>query len=139
MAVERTLIIFKPDCIEQDRVGEVLGRFEEAGLEIRGCKMMALSEELLHEHYAHLIHLPVFSKITEFMSSMPVVIMVLKGEDAVGRVRELLGPTDSKEAPAGSIRGDLGSDKTRNIAHASDSVANAEKEIDRFFSTGEIY
>ena len=139
MAVERTLIIFKPDCIEQDRVGEVLGRFEEAGLEIRACKMMALSEELLHEHYAHLIHLPVFPEITAFMSSRPVVIMILKGEDAVGRVRELLGPTDSNEAPGGTIRGDLGADKTRNIAHASDSVANAEKEIDRFFSAEEIY
>ncbi len=132
--MEKTLIIFKPDCIEQNRVGEVLSRFEEEGFAIRDCKVISLTEELLNEHYAHISHLPFFSEITGFMSSRPVIIMVLEGDNAVERIRELLGPTDSAAAPKGSIRGDFGTDKMRNIAHASDSPENARVEIERFFS-----
>ena len=133
--MEKTLIIFKPDCIEQKRVGDVLSRFEGDGFTIRDCKVMLLTEEQLSEHYSHISHLPFFSDITGFMSSGPVIVMVLERENAVQRVRELLGPTDSTVAPKGSIRGDFGTDKMRNIAHASDSPENAKVEIERFFGT----
>lgn len=137
--MEKTLIILKPDCLEQKKMGEVIERFEAADFEIHACKMIALSDDLLREHYKHLAHLPFFPEITEFMSSRPVLVMVLQGERAVDRVRELLGPTDSTIAPKGTIRGDMGSDKMRNIAHASDSLENAEKEIQRFFSPEELF
>tara|TARA_Y100000588_G_scaffold394936_2_gene518481 strand:+ start:3644 stop:4057 length:414 start_codon:yes stop_codon:yes gene_type:complete len=131
--MEKTLIIFKPDCVEQKRVGHVLSRFEENGFTILDCKVMLLTEELLSDHYSHIRHLPFFPEITGFMSSKPVIVMVLEGKNVVQRVRELLGPTDSTVAPKGSIRGDFGTDRMRNIAHASDSWENAKIEIKRFF------
>ena len=139
MQVEDTLIICKPDCMADRRIGEVLRRFEGAGLEVRAGKMMTLSNDLLDQHYAHVGHLPVFESIKEFMSSRAVLVAVLRGVNAVARVRRLLGPTDSAAAPPGTIRGDFGTDKTRNVVHASDSVENARIEIDRFFSPEEIF
>jgi nucleoside-diphosphate kinase len=87
----------------------------------------------LKEHYAHIAHLPFFPEIIDFMSSCPVIAMIVEGNSAVARVRNLLGPTDSQQALPGTIRGDFGSDKMRNIAHASDSKETAETEIKRFF------
>ena len=139
MQEEDTLIICKPDCMVERRVGEILRRFEGAGLEVRACKMMTLSNALLDEHYAHVSHLSVFESIKEFMSSRAVLVAVLRGVNAVERVRRLLGPTDSAVAPPGTIRGDYGTDKTRNVVHASDSVENARIEIDRFFAPEEIF
>jgi nucleoside-diphosphate kinase len=119
-------------------VGAVINRFEQAGFEIVACKMMPLTSELLSEHYAHITHLPFFPEIEAFMSSRPVIAMVLKGEGVIARVRNLLGPTNSALAPAGTIRGDWGQDKTRNLVHASDSPEAAEIEIKRFFKDGEV-
>ncbi len=132
--MEKTLIIFKPDCMEKRCVGEVIRRFESEGFGICDSKMMTLPRDLLREHYAHLIHLPFFGGILDFMSLRPVVLMVFEGENIVERVRELLGPTDSTAAPKGTVRGDLGTDKMRNVVHASDSPENAAAEIERFFS-----
>ena len=136
--MERTLILCKPDCMEKNLAGEVLARFERSGLELVAAKTMRLTPALLAEHYSHLKDRPFFPDIVAFMSSRPVLALILKGENAVSQVRELLGPTDSKKAPQGSIRGDLGTDNMRNIAHASDSVENAEIEVRRFFRLDEV-
>ena len=139
MKIETTLIILKPDCIEKGLQGEVIRRFNEQKFEIVACKMMRLTEPLLREHYAHLVSLPFFPEILSFMQSKPVIVLALRGENAIARVRELLGPTDSSIAPKGTIRGDFGTDKMRNIAHASDSEDNAQKELGRFFKTEELF
>lgn len=136
--MERTLILCKPDCMEKNLAGEVLRRFEAAGLQLVAAKSMRLTPALLAEHYAHLADKPFFPEIVTFMSSQPVLALILKADGAVARVRDLLGPTDSRKAPKGSIRGDLGTDNMRNIAHASDSVENAELEVKRFFKADEI-
>jgi len=93
-----------------------------------------LDDALLNEHYAHVAHLPFFPEIAAFMSSRPVMAMIWEGENVVQGVRDLLGPTDSTTAPKGTIRGDLGTDRMRNVVHASDSPENAQIEIERFFS-----
>jgi nucleoside-diphosphate kinase len=136
--MERTLIIFKPDCMEQRHVGNVIGRFEQVGFTIVGCKLMRLAPAILREHYAHVADRPFYPMLEAFMSSRPVIVMALEGEDVVQRVRDLLGPTDSRKAAKGTIRGDFGTDVTVNVAHASDSEANARIELARFFQPGEL-
>lgn len=137
--MQKTVILLKPDCVEKNLAGEVIGRFEKAGLKIRGCKMMNLSDAILKDHYSHLADKPFFPEIVKFMQSTPVIAIALEGQGAIAQVRELLGPTDSKAAPKGSIRGDLGTDKMRNIAHASDSEEAAAAELKRFFATNEVF
>ena len=134
--MEKTLIILKPDCMQKKLAGAVIERFECAGFGIVACKMMHLSESLLKAHYAHLAEKPFFPEIVKFMQSHNVIVLVLSGESAIQRVRDLLGPTDSKLAPKGTIRGDMGTDKQQNIAHASDSKEAATAEIKRFFPEG---
>ena len=136
--MERTLILCKPDCIDKNLIGTVLARFEAAGLRISSAKTLRLTPELLAEHYSHIKDRPFFPEIVEFMRSRPVLAVILNGPNAVAEVRQLLGPTDSRKAPKGTLRGDLGTDSMRNIAHASDSVENAEIEVRRFFRTEEI-
>ena len=136
--MERTLILCKPDCMAKNLAGEVLARFEKAGLQLVAAKSMRLTPALLAEHYSHLADKPFFPEIVTFMSSRPVLALILKADNAVVKVRDLLGPTDSRKAAPGTIRGDLGTDNMRNIAHASDSVANAELEVKRFFKADEI-
>jgi len=137
--MERTLILCKPDCVEKNLVGEVLGRFERAGLRLIALKTLRLAPAVLAEHYAHIKDRPFYPEIETFMMSRPVVGAILEGDGAVARVRDLLGPTNSRKAAKGTIRGDLGTDNMRNIAHASDSVENAELEVKRFFQSGEIF
>jgi len=137
--MERTLIIFKPDCMKQGYVGQVLARFESAGFKIVGCKMTRLTSALLREHYAHVADKPFYPEIESFMSSEPVIVMTLEGDEIVGQVRALLGPTDSTKAEKGTIRGDFGKDMMVNVVHASDSPENARIEIDRFFGKNEVY
>jgi len=130
---EITLIIVKPDAVAEGLTGEVLRRLEKEGLTILNCRMLRLDAALLKEHYAHLAQLPFFPEIEKFMSSGPVVAVALQGSNAIERVRELLGPTDSTKAPKGTIRGDLGKDKMHNVLHASDTQENAKAELIRFF------
>jgi nucleoside-diphosphate kinase len=137
--MEKTFIIFKPDCMEKHIVGTVLSRFEAAGFDIVGCKMARLAPAKLREHYAHVASKPFYPEIESFMGSRPVIMMALQGENIVQRVRDLLGPTDSKKAARGTIRGDLGTDMMKNIVHASDSVENANAELARFFSPDELF
>jgi len=137
--MERTLILCKPDCVEKNLVGEVLARFERSGLQLTALKSLRLGAPVLAEHYAHIKDRPFYPEIEVFMMSRPVVAAILQGDNAVARVRDLLGPTDSRKAAKGTIRGDLGADNMRNIAHASDSVENAELEVKRFFRPEEIF
>ncbi len=137
--MERTLILCKPDCMETNQAGEVIRRLQEAGLRLSAAKMLKLSEAILAEHYAHIKDRPFFPEIVTFMQSQPVLGLIFEGENAVTRVRDLLGPTDSKKAPSGTIRGDLGTDNMRNMVHASDSVENAELEVQRFFKPDELF
>lgn len=137
--MQNTLIIFKPDCMEKHLVGTVLARFEAAGFTVVGCKMLQLTPELLRDHYAHVVNQPFYPRLESFMGSRPVIVMALRGKSIIQRVRDLLGPTDSRKAPKGTIRGDFGTDVTVNIVHASDSVANAHTELARFFKPEELF
>jgi nucleoside-diphosphate kinase len=137
--MQKSLIIFKPDCMEKRNVGSVLSRFEKAGFTVIGCKMTRLKPTVLREHYAHVAHLPFYPEIEAFMSSRSVIVLALQGENVVQEVRDLLGPTDSRKAPKGTIRGDFGTDMMTNVVHASDSVENGIAEIARFFSSDEIF
>jgi len=137
--MQKTLIIFKPDCMEQRHVGNVLNRFETAGFTIVGCKMLRLTPALLREHYAHVADKPFYPEIERFMSSRPVIVMALKGDAIVQKVRDLLGPTDSRKAAKGTIRGDFGTEMMKNVVHASDSDENGRIEINRFFKADEIF
>ena len=137
--MERTFVMLKPDAIKKDVSGEVISRLEKAGLEIVGMKMIKLDEKICREHYAHHVDKPFFKGLVEFMCSTPVICMVLEGENAVEVVRILAGPTDSKKAPKGTIRGDFGTDVQANIIHASDSQETAEGEIKRFFKKSELF
>ncbi|MEX0332518.1 MAG: nucleoside-diphosphate kinase [Puniceicoccaceae bacterium] len=137
--MEKTLIILKPDAFEKRKVGATIARFEDAGLSIVATKMIELSSALLKEHYAHIADKPFFPEIEGFMSSMPVIVMVLEGNSAIERVRNLVGPTNSLAAPAGTIRGDWGTNMMLNIVHASDGPETAEMEIKRFFAEGEVF
>ena len=136
--MEETLVLLKPDCLEGRKCGEVLKRFEEAGFDVFGVKMMRLSDEILREHYSHLADKPFFPEIQGFMQSSPVVAIAMRGENAITRVRDMVGPTDSTIADKGTIRGDFGQDKMRNVVHASDSVENGQAELKRFFAEGEL-
>lgn len=131
--MEETLIILKPDCMQNRIAGKVITRFEDAGFEIVASKVIQLDGQILREHYSHVANETFFPRIEEFMSSCPVMPMILRGEDVIAKVRELLGPTNSDEAPKGTIRGDLGTDMMRNVVHASDSPASAAAEKKRFF------
>lgn len=125
--------------MEKRLVGTVLQRFEAAGFDVIGCKMMRLSSALLREHYAHVASKPFYPEIEQFMSSRPVIAIALRGENIVAKVRDLLGPTDSRKAPKGTIRGDFGTEMMKNVVHASDSVENGQIEIARFFKKEEIF
>lgn len=137
--MEKTFIILKPDCMEKGLAGEVLNRFEKEGFAIVATKMSQLDSGILKEHYAHVADKPFFPDIEAFMSSRPVILVAFEGENAIQRVRDLLGPTDSTKAPAGTIRGDFGTDMMRNMVHASDGPDTAAAELKRFFKDEEIY
>ena len=135
---ETTLILLKPDCVTKSLAGETIKRFEAANLQIVGCKMQQLASETLREHYAHIADKPFYPEVEGFMQSSPVIAVALRGDNAIAHVRELVGPTNSAEAPKGTIRGDLGEDMMRNIVHASDSPGAAQAELKRFFAPGEV-
>jgi nucleoside-diphosphate kinase len=139
MADETSLLLLKPDCIAKNLSGEVLQRLLSQGFRIRGIKMIQLTDELLKDHYAHIADKPFFPSVADFMKSKPVIALALAGDNVIAKVRDLLGPTDSKAAPKGTIRGDYGEDKMTNICHASDSPEAAAIELKRFFKDGEVF
>ncbi len=137
--MEQTFIILKPSTISRGLVGDVITRFQRKGLIISGIKMMQLNETILREHYAHLVDRPFFPTLVKSMMATPVIVMVLKGKDAVSVVRAMVGATNCRNAAPGTIRGDFGMSGQENIVHASDSPENALIEIARFFKPEEIF
>ena len=137
--MQKTLILLKPDAVSGRFCGKVITRFEDAGFTIRGCKMIRLNPEVLRDHYAHVADKPFYPEIEKFMSSVPVIAMVIEGDGVVNKVRDMLGVTDSRKAAPGTIRAELGKDVMVNVAHASDSDETAEKEVRRFFKKEELF
>ncbi len=137
--IERTLSIIKPDGVIQKVIGEVIKRFEQNNLKIIGMKMIYMDKKIAKGFYVVHKERSFYDSLTTFMSSGPVVVMVLEGENAIERVRNIMGPTDSSQAPKGSIRGDYGSSIEKNIVHGSDSVESANFEIPYFFSSSELF
>jgi len=137
--MEKTLIIIKPGTLQRGLTGEIIQRFEKKGLQICGMKMIQLTDEILHEHYAHLAQKPFFKRIKDSMMDTPVIVCCLKGLDAVRIVRAMAGVTNGRDAAPGTIRGDYSVSVQENIIHASDSVETAAIELKRFFKEEEIF
>jgi nucleoside-diphosphate kinase len=139
MALERTLSIIKPDAVKKNVIGQILTRFEKAGLRIVAARMKHLSRAEAEGFYAVHRQRPFFRDLVEFMISGPVLIQVLEGENAIVRNRELMGATDPRKAEKGTIRADFAQSIDANAVHGSDSVENARTEVAYFFPTGEVY
>jgi len=135
---ERTLVLIKPDGVDRGLVGEITGRFERAGLKILALKMMLVPRELAEKHYSVHRGKPFYEALVEFISSGPVVALVLEGENAIARVRRLMGATDPTQAAPGTIRRDLATSVTHNLVHGSDSPETARQEIANFFGEAEL-
>jgi nucleoside-diphosphate kinase len=136
--IERTLSIVKPDAVHKHAIGEILRRFEAAGLRIVAGKLLRLSPGTAARFYVVHKDRPFYRSLIDFMSSGPVFVSVLEGENAIAKNREIMGPTDSTKAPKGTIRGDLGTDVEKNACHGSDAADTARWEISFFFSQAEI-
>ncbi len=131
--MERSYIMLKPDAVRRNLVGEIIGRIEKKGYKIVNMKMFTMSEQIIREHYAHIVDRPFFPEVLTYMTSGPVVGMVVEGENVVKGMRSFMGPTKYLDAPSGTIRGDYSCNDRENLIHGSDSVENAEIEIKRFF------
>ncbi len=138
MAVERTLSIVKPDAVGKNVIGKIYSRFEDAGLRIVASKMLRLSDDVAGGFYAEHRERPFYPALVEFMTSGPVVVQVLEGEDAIAKNRDLMGATNPQEADAGTIRADFAQSIDANAVHGSDSPASAAREIAYFFAASEI-
>jgi nucleoside-diphosphate kinase len=138
MAIERTLSIIKPDAVAKNVIGKIYERFENAGLKIVAAKMLHLSDEKAGGFYAEHKERPFFKDLVSFMTSGPVMVQVLEGDDAVIKNRDLMGATNPQEAAAGTIRADFAESIDANAVHGSDSVSSAEREVAYFFNEDEI-
>ena len=138
MAVERTLSIIKPDAVAKNVVGQILTRFEAAGLQVVALKMQQLSQEQAEGFYAEHSERPFFKDLVAFMTSGPVTVQVLEGEDAIAINRQLMGATNPQEADAGTIRADFATSIDANAVHGSDSATSAAREVAYFFGDDEI-
>jgi len=139
MSVQRTLVLCKPDAVQRGLVGRIISRFEDKGFKVAGLKMMQVDEALARTHYHEHVEKAFFSELLSFITSSPIVAMVIEGENAVEVVRVLMGVTNPQMAMPGTIRGDFGLNLTKNIVHGSDSAASAEREIALFFSPDELH
>lgn len=138
MAVERTLSIVKPDAVGKNLIGKIYSRFEDAGLRIVAARMLRLSREQAEQFYAVHKQRPFYGDLVSFMTSGPVMVQVLEGEDAIARNREVMGATDPKKAEPGTIRADFADNVEENAVHGSDAPETAATEIAFFFSDSEI-
>jgi nucleoside-diphosphate kinase len=139
MALEQTLILLKPDALQRGLIGKVVARLEERGLQLSGLKMLNLDAKKCEEHYAHLVGKPFYPGLVSFMTSAPIVALVVSGPEAVKVVRDMCGPTNARNAAPGTIRGDYSLSTQYNIIHASDSLETAHKEVARFFRAEELF
>ena len=128
----------KPDAVQRRLMGKILSRFEQKGLKIVACKLIHIDEDLAKTHYGEHADKPFFPGLVEYITSSPSLAMVIEGEEAITTIRKIVGATDPLEADLGTIRGDFAMDTGRNIIHASDSPASAEREIGLFFNEDEI-
>lgn len=137
--MEYTLALLKPDAVQRDLLGRIIGRLEEKGLQIVGLKMFSFTPSLLAKHYEHISAEPFFPELAAYMTSGPSIALCLRGTDSIQTLRSLVGVTKAREAAPGTIRGDLAMSVQRNLVHASDSVDSAKSEIERFFDPSELY
>ena len=134
MAIERTLLLIKPDAMQRGLAGEIIARMEKRGLKIVGIRLMKVSKQLAKKHYAEHEGKPFFPGLVDYITSSPIIAGVLEGPGAIAAMRQTMGKTNPLEAETGSIRGDFGLEKGRNLTHGSDSPASAKREIALFFS-----
>jgi nucleoside-diphosphate kinase len=138
VAVERTLILIKPDAVERRLAGEILGRIERRGFEVRAAKLVRVSRDLGERHYAEHREKPFFGELVDFITSAPTWALVVEGEGAVATLRKTIGATNPADADPGSIRGDLATAMPDNLVHGSDSAESAEREIALWFSDDDL-
>lgn len=136
--MERTVVLIKPDAVKKGVIGEIITRLEKEGFVLVAAKFLRMPDDLLDDWYAHHKDKPFFPELKAFMTSTPVMAMLWEGKEAVERIRQLCGPTDSRKAPKGTIRGDFGVDFQRNAIHASEDDHAANKEMDLIFLPHEI-
>lgn len=139
MAIERTFSIVKPDAVKRDLIGTIYSRFESAGLKVVASKMIHMSQAQAEGFYAEHSERPFFGDLVKFMTSGPVMVQVLEGENAIAKNREVMGATNPANAAAGTIRHDLAESMEANSAHGSDSEASAAREVAYFFNDDEIF
>jgi len=137
--LERTVVLVKPDGMEKHIVGQVIDRFERAGLKLVGLKLVRLTQPILDQWYSHHKDKPFFPDLCKQMMATPVAAMVLEGDSAIQKVFDICGPTDPADAKPGTIRRDFGESKPKNVVHRSDGVEAAEKEIKLLFSSKELF
>ena len=138
MATQRSLILIKPDAIQRRLAGTLIGRLEDKGLKLLGVKMLRVTPELSRKHYAEHVDKPFYPLLETFITSGPVIAVVAEGPEAVSVVRAMMGPTNGRDAPPGTIRGDFGLSRQMNLMHGSDSPEAAEREIGIYFSPEEL-
>ncbi|MCA9272410.1 MAG: nucleoside-diphosphate kinase [Phycisphaerales bacterium] len=136
--METTLIIFKPDAVQRGLMGRIMSRFEEKGLQIVGCKLMQISQDLAATHYEAHKDRPFYKSLVGFMTSSPVLVLAIRGNNAIAVCRKMMGATFGSNAEAGTIRGDFGVSNSFNLIHGSDSPEAAERELKLFFKDGEV-
>jgi len=137
--MERSLVLIKPDAMQRGLAGEIISRLEKKGLKIIAMKMLHMDKNLAQRHYAIHKGKAFFDDLVNFITSSPVIAIILQGKNAVEIIRQMMGETDPAKAYSGTIRGDFGIDIGHNLVHGSDSLENASKEIDLFFSAEEIF
>ena len=135
MAVERTLVLIKPDAVKRKLAGEILARFEQRGLEIREARLVQVDRELAEQHYAEHAEKPFFAELVEFITSAPTLALALEGEGAIATVRRTMGSTNPADSEPGSIRGDLALSMPDNLVHGSDSPDSAQRELELWFGS----
>ena len=138
MAIERSFVMLKPDAVVRRLMGEILGRFEAKGLKIIGLKMLQVTSDLAKQHYAEHVTKSFYPLLEEFITSGPVVALAVEGPGAIAVVRAMLGSTNGRESPLGTIRGDLGMSRQMNLVHGSDSADAAARELAIYFQPGEL-
>lgn len=136
--MERTLVLLKPDCVQRRLMGRVIARFEDKGLNIVAMKMLRLTPEHAQRHYAEHVGKGFYPALEEFVTSSPLLAMVVEGPEVIRTVREMVGPTHGLKAPPGTIRGDFGISRQMNLVHASDGPESAAREINVFFAPAEL-
>lgn len=138
MTMEKTFAMIKPDALQRGLTGAIISRYEAKGLRIAAMKLMRVTEEMAHQHYAEHTEKPFFKGLVEYITSGPVVALVVEGRNAVAEVRKINGATNPLNAACGTIRGDFAQDTGRNVVHGSDSVESAKREIAIYFNENEV-